>query len=205
MRHCFSQSQTPRDGYFITQDRTREMFHWGVVGGALTTLSFAIVLPWGPIAMAAAYSLTSCFVKQPILFWFVGRRGPVRSRDFYLAMSLPLSLAASVGVVLAGFRLWGAPTDPVAGLILAMILAVTISLGVLASLTAGRRVLHDLFALAFDGMSPVIQSRPVPLGLPSFHCILDVNRQLGTRRNVHGNFFTYPLKESVSCLWCSGY
>ena len=143
---------------FITQDRTREMFHWGVVGGALTTLSFAIVLPWGPIAMAAAYSLTSCFVKQPILFWFVGRRGPVRSRDFYLAMSLPLSLAASVGVVLAGFRLWGAPTDPVAGLILAMILAVTISLGVLASLTAGRRVLHDLFALAFDGMSPVIKA-----------------------------------------------
>jgi len=63
---------------FISQDRTRHLFQWGVVGSTIIILSILAGLPWGARGVAACYSVTFVVLVTPLLFWFVGRQGPVR-------------------------------------------------------------------------------------------------------------------------------
>jgi PST family polysaccharide transporter len=72
---------------FVTQNRTKEQLKWGLIGGALTTLSFLIGLPWGATGVAAAYAISGLLIRTPLLFWFVGKAGPVRTKDIYYTLS----------------------------------------------------------------------------------------------------------------------
>ena len=68
---------------FSTQGRTRELFHWGLMGGAIAIVSIVAGLPWGATGVAASYAVADLCIATPLLFWYVGRRGPVRTIDFY--------------------------------------------------------------------------------------------------------------------------
>ncbi len=68
---------------FISQGRTRAMLHWGLYSSATTVLSFFAGLPWGAVGVAAAYTISDYVVRAPVLFWYMGRQGPVRMGDFY--------------------------------------------------------------------------------------------------------------------------
>jgi O-antigen/teichoic acid export membrane protein len=78
---------------FTSQDRTRDMLRWGLLGSTLTALSFFVALPFGATAVAASFSISGLLVRLPILFWLVGRRGPVRTADIYRTLA-PSALAA---------------------------------------------------------------------------------------------------------------
>jgi O-antigen/teichoic acid export membrane protein len=65
---------------FISQGRTRDMLRWGIVGSSVTVLAFLLGLHWGPVGVAACYAAVNCAVI-PLLFWFVGRKGPVSDWD----------------------------------------------------------------------------------------------------------------------------
>jgi O-antigen/teichoic acid export membrane protein len=84
---------------FITQGRADDMFRWGLIGGMLSIASILLGLPWGATGVAASYSLTSLLIVTPLLWWFVGRKGPVHTADFYRAIGP--STPAVGGVVLA--------------------------------------------------------------------------------------------------------
>ncbi|NJK41130.1 MAG: lipopolysaccharide biosynthesis protein [Acaryochloridaceae cyanobacterium SU_2_1] len=89
---------------FISQGRTHELFRWGVISSTLTVLSFCVGLPWQAKGVATAYSITLLGITIPLLLWFVGRKGPVRTRDFYKTIT-PLGIAAIGSIaVLVGFR-----------------------------------------------------------------------------------------------------
>src|SRR3546814_17217279 len=62
---------------FMSQDRSRDMLHWGMIGSTMTAISIVAAVPFGPVAVAASYSLSGLLVRLPALFWMVGRRGPV--------------------------------------------------------------------------------------------------------------------------------
>src|SRR5258708_7526157 len=79
---------------FSTQGRTRELFHWGLLGGAIAIASIVAGLPWGATGGAASYAVADLCIATPLLFWYVGRRGPVRTVDFYRTIA-PV-VAASV-------------------------------------------------------------------------------------------------------------
>ena len=133
---------------FMTQSRTHHMLQWGLIGGTMIIIAICAGLPWGPVGVAASYSLTFVLVVMPGLFWFAGRTGPVRTADFYRALA-PFVLASMLA--LAGCLLGRRAThitNPIAGLSLCVLVVVCINLAVLALLPSGRAALLDIKAAA---------------------------------------------------------
>lgn len=126
---------------FISQGRTREMFRWGLAGSAMSAASFVGGMPWGPLGIALAYSVSGVLVRLPAVGWYVTRAGPVSARDLagFVAPFAPaaalatLSLRGLVAVVDA----------PLLGVALALPLVLGSTALGLALSRAGRQVLVE--------------------------------------------------------------
>jgi PST family polysaccharide transporter len=130
---------------FSTQGRTRELFHWGLLGGSIAIVSIIAGLPWGATGVAASYAIADLCIATPLLFWYVGRRGPVRTMDFYRTIA-PVA-AASVCSLATLFvcRSWLNAVPSLFGrLSIAFGLTVAVSLLVLSALPAGRLAMRSL-------------------------------------------------------------
>jgi O-antigen/teichoic acid export membrane protein len=128
----------------ISQGRTNHMLQWGLISGPIIMTAIVAGLPWGAVGVAASYAFARVCVVDPLLYWFVGRSGPVRTSDFYKTIA-PFVLA-SVCALLASlaFRRWvGVNSGILTILICATITAVT-TLLVLAIIPAGRKALYDV-------------------------------------------------------------
>ena len=132
---------------FISQDRTGEMFRWGFIGAGTAIASFLIGLPWGAVGVALAYSVVGICVRTPWLLWYVGRRGPVRTIDFYLSAWPAALTAVGVGGALFGFRQGTNIAHPAWNLVAAIPLAVVSALAILVILPRGREIMADGFVL----------------------------------------------------------
>jgi PST family polysaccharide transporter len=139
---------------FFTQGRSREMLNWGLFGSSIAVCSIFLGLPWGANGVAFTYAISDLCISTPLLFWYVGRRGPVRTRDFYrtIAPSVCASLA-SLGVLLI-CRSWlaGVP-NLFARLSLAFLIMATITVIVFAALPTGRlamRNMKDMLMMVFS-------------------------------------------------------
>lgn len=82
---------------FITQNRTRDMVKWGVIGSGITIASFLIGLKWRALGVAISYSLCGILIRTPLLLWFVGRKGMVSTRDLWRCILPYLVLGAGLG------------------------------------------------------------------------------------------------------------
>jgi PST family polysaccharide transporter len=129
---------------FLTQGRPHHMFQWGLIGSSIIVVSIAVGLPWGAVGVAMSYSLGFACVTAPLLFWFVGRSGPVRARDFYHTMA-PV-MCASLYALLAdlALRRLGNISNPFVGIVSCLLLTVLTTFVVLVLIPAGRKVLLDL-------------------------------------------------------------
>lgn len=78
---------------FITQKRTGEFAKWGVVNAVTCVMAFVAGLPWGVVGVAAAYAISDLVVRMPAVWWYVGRKGPVRARDL-VGVGFPYGLSA---------------------------------------------------------------------------------------------------------------
>lgn len=84
---------------YISQDRTKDLMHWGFVGCSLIVLSFVAGLAWGPIAVARSYAVTTYALIVPLGYWYAGHRGPVTSMDLARLTGTTLLLAIPVVTV----------------------------------------------------------------------------------------------------------
>lgn len=128
---------------FISQGRGDHLWRWGLVSSSLHAAAVVGGLPWGAVGVAVALALRSV-VAFPLLVWFVGREGPVSSRDIAATLALPTLVLAGCAVPLAALRLGlpGLGTFP--GLPLA-VAGVAVATGlVLALAPPGRRALREL-------------------------------------------------------------
>lgn len=80
---------------FISQSRTGEFARWGLVVAVTSIAAFVAGLPWGAVGVAAAYALSDLFIRMPIVWYWIGRRGPVRTRDL-VALAWPHVVANGV-------------------------------------------------------------------------------------------------------------
>jgi O-antigen/teichoic acid export membrane protein len=129
---------------FLTQGRSRDMFHWGLISGPLTMGSIVLGLPWGAVGVATSYALTRVLFTDPLLFWFVGRKGPVRTRDFYRTIA-PFTLASLAALAVSSvIRSFVVIHSPLLGLITLFITTGTVTLLCLGALPAGRLALSDI-------------------------------------------------------------
>jgi O-antigen/teichoic acid export membrane protein len=129
---------------FLTQGRSRDMFHWGLISGPITMASIVLGLHWGAMGVATSYALTRVILSDPLLFWFVGRKGPVRTRDFYHTIA-PFTFAslAALGVCIV-VRTQVEIHNPIVGLITLFMITGMVTLGFLAALPSGRLALADI-------------------------------------------------------------
>src|SRR6266404_6110645 len=130
---------------FSTQGRTRELFHWGLIGGAVAIVSIVAGLPWGVTGVAASYALTDLCVATPLLFWYVGRRGPVRTVDFYRTIAPVVAASVCSLATLFLCRPWLSSLPSLIGrLSVAFGITAAVSLLVLSALPAGRLAIRSL-------------------------------------------------------------
>jgi PST family polysaccharide transporter len=128
---------------FLSQGRAKEMAQWSLINAPISVLSILCGLPWGPVGIAASYSLARVIVVNPLMYWFVGRSGPVRMGDFYTQVA-PF-VCASTGAVLTCLGLRQVVTFSSAWqAIIASSLVVFIStVGLLFLFPGGRSALHE--------------------------------------------------------------
>lgn len=135
---------------FMTQDRTAEMLRWGLVGSALNAAFIIGGLPFGPVGVAASLAVGGLVVRMPLLFWAVGRRGPVSIAD--LARSMVPSAAASCLVIVAltivgRLHLVGSGM-PLRSLALAALITAVTTLACFVSLPQSRQALVEFSELS---------------------------------------------------------
>jgi PST family polysaccharide transporter len=71
-------------GWLLTsQCRGRDFLLQSMIGSAVTVVAFLVGLPFGPAGVATAYSLSSLLILLPVIYYIVGRRGPVTTRDLW--------------------------------------------------------------------------------------------------------------------------
>jgi len=129
---------------FTTQGRTRELFKWGFISSVIGIASIVAGLPWGATGVAAAYAGTDLCVTTPLLFWYVGRSGPVRSADFYRTIAPAFCAAVCSLAVLLISRPWlEALPSVITRLGLAFIIAAIVSLLIFSALPAGRMAMRS--------------------------------------------------------------
>lgn len=144
---------------FMTQNRAHHMFQWGLIGGTITILSILVGLPWGAVGVATSYSLTTVCVVIPLLLYFVGRVGPVRTSDFYRTIAPSACAAICTLTALFFFHRSASPANPVTNLVVALGITSLTTLVVFYMIPAGRKALQDfqnLFGLVFrHGVSEI--------------------------------------------------
>lgn len=81
---------------FTSQGRGRDIFYSGMLTSAVALAAIVLGLPFGPLGVAVAYSVSGLLIRLPILFHFAGRAGPVKTHDLWatLLSSVPLGLAS---------------------------------------------------------------------------------------------------------------
>ena len=83
-----------------TQGRVNELLRWGFIGGTMAVMSIVAGLPWGGTGVAACYALSGLLIRTPLSFWYVCRKGPIRSRDIYQTMAFPAFVSVFLLLVL---------------------------------------------------------------------------------------------------------
>ena len=128
----------------VSQGRVRDMLRWSLINAPISILSIIAGLPWGVAGVAASFSLGRILITNPLLYWFVGRSGPVRTGDFYrlLAPFIGASICSLIACI--GFRRFVNVPNPVVGFVMCgIIVAITTPL-FLALMPAGRKALLDI-------------------------------------------------------------
>src|ERR1041384_6441553 len=72
---------------FTTPGRARELFQWGIISAIIAVVSIIGGLRWGAFGVAAGYAVSDLLLTTPLLVWFAGRRGQVRTSDFYITIA----------------------------------------------------------------------------------------------------------------------
>jgi PST family polysaccharide transporter len=135
---------------FITQGRSREVFKWGIIGSSISVLSIVVGLPWGATGVAASYAITDLCLTTPLLFWYVGRKGPVSMSDVYRTVAPGLLAAAASLIVLVAARSWIEVSGPlIVRLIIAAVITLATSTAVLTAMPAGRLAIQSLKEMLF--------------------------------------------------------
>jgi len=95
-------ANSPTGWLFLSQGRGNDYFVAGVYGALANVVSFVIGLPWGPVGIAAAYTVSEYCFRIPLTWWIVGRKGAIRTWDLYW-IAIPHFIAAAItSLVLIG-------------------------------------------------------------------------------------------------------
>ena len=132
---------------FISQGKSKDFAWYGAFNAAMSTVAFCAGLPWGPIGVAAAYSISQVLLRSPVMWWMATRTGPVRLRDLCNAATMhALASAASFTAIIVVRQ--AITLDGIPALALFVCLSYAITVLALALTPAGRETLRESVSIA---------------------------------------------------------
>jgi PST family polysaccharide transporter len=132
---------------FLSQGRAREMAKWSMINAPISVLSILCGLPWGPIGVAASYSLTRVIVVNPLMYWFVGRSGPVRTGDFYSQLAPFVAASMCAALTCLGLRQVVTFGSALSAILVSALLVLVTTVSVLLIFPRGRSALLEVKSL----------------------------------------------------------
>ncbi|UCG53776.1 MAG: lipopolysaccharide biosynthesis protein [Candidatus Latescibacterota bacterium] len=143
---------------YVSLGTTRRQFAWGIFGSAVTVLAYVIALPWGPIGVAAAFSVTLVVLRFPsVVYCF--RRSHLELSDLGVALWRPAMASLAAGGALFGLNtMFEIPVPVGVGLALDFVFYAGLYLLVWLLLPGGRQSIRDILEIARD----LRQSQPNP-------------------------------------------
>lgn len=137
---------------FMSQGRSGEYATWGFVNGGvlLCAFLFGVTVIGGAVGVAQAYALTDTLLLAPLVYWVIGRKGPVGVGDFFTLAGQHALAGAAAAFAL---HLWRGIAIPEGGLaeILHLIgsacLSYLVACLAVALFADGRRALADSLSL----------------------------------------------------------
>jgi PST family polysaccharide transporter len=133
---------TTMNWLFISQGKGGAFARYGAFNAAMSAVAFCAGLPWGPIGVAAAYSISQVLLRSPVMSWMATRTGPVRLRDLYDAATLH-ALASAVSFTAIVIVRLAISLDGVAALPVFLSLAYALTILMLALTPSGRATLRE--------------------------------------------------------------
>ena len=128
----------------VTQGRGRDMLRWSLINAPVSIGGIILGLPWGVIGVALSYSVSRIFITTPLMFWFVGKTGPIHTKDFYRLIT-PFSAASLVGICACLlFKYFVSVSSPIWVLVSCAGLVTAANFLVLSFLPSGRAALSDI-------------------------------------------------------------
>ncbi|MDW3208237.1 MAG: lipopolysaccharide biosynthesis protein [Reichenbachiella sp.] len=67
---------------FVSQGRSKDIFHWTLIGSCINILAFVSGMIWGVTGMIWLYTILGYSLKAPIITWLLCKKGPIRLKDF---------------------------------------------------------------------------------------------------------------------------
>ena len=135
----------PAGWLFISQGRSAEFMRWGIVTAVTSVAAFVIGLPYGAFGVALAYAVSE-YLRTPLLWLYVGRRGPIRAGDMARA-ALPFVVGAHLAIGLLWVIRPHLPEAPLPALFLGTGLSYLLVVGFAALFEPGRRTLGECLRL----------------------------------------------------------
>ena len=84
---------------YISMGTVDRQLRWGIFASILLCLSIVIGLKWGVLGVALAVSVSRVGLKIPGL-WYCYKGSPIRLRDYFHAVLLPILTSVAAGLVL---------------------------------------------------------------------------------------------------------
>jgi O-antigen/teichoic acid export membrane protein len=95
-----------------SQGRGKDILYQNLIAALFTAGSFAAGLPFGPVGVALSFSFSGLLLRLPILYYNVGRKGPVSTKDLWSKFFWHLPLWLVVFAVTSATRWFIADAAP---------------------------------------------------------------------------------------------
>lgn len=132
----------PSGWLFISQGRSADFARWGIFSAAVVVSGIALGLGHGIRGVAFAYAVSE-YIRTPLLWLFVGRKGAVGTRDV-IGTAGPWLLGAHLAVLI----LWLGGAPATGSVLLDVVVAALLAYGIVGMVVApfpvGRRTLRSL-------------------------------------------------------------
>jgi PST family polysaccharide transporter len=125
---------------FTSQGRGRDMLIAQSINSCAIVFSFVAGLSYGPVGVAIAFSVSSLVIRVPILYFMVGRRGPVRTSDLWGVLFRHLPVWIVVFFVTWLTLILAVSLSPLAQLFICAPVGVLVGAAFICSFSPQRRV-----------------------------------------------------------------
>lgn len=127
------------------------LVRWRLISAVVIAASLFAGLPWGPLGVAAAYSLSGFLVRTPLFIWYAASHFEVRPSRLFASVGVPILSGTVITVTLALLRRETGVAGPAASLVTFGLLAAVMHLGLLMSLPYSRHRILAAVALVRHG------------------------------------------------------